>query len=271
MALAERTSVLERLEDTDRFAQTLLRLRVVAPPAVDVREGEQDPRHPPRRTRLGEELAGLLAELLGLVQLALQLVEVRPRAERLRLGDDAAALLGELDGALEQRRHPVELEPDTKQTGELVGRETLLVLEAAFLGRLESPLPVVLGLLEVGEPPRDVRQHGEHLEASVRIGAVEGFEAAFGKLLRPHHVGVAEKSRLRESDQGQTVRARLAGFLRVARDELHLCLERRQVGRAPSGHRGPVAVTQRRLELGGPDEELAGRPVRLARERPPPR
>src|SRR5205807_10162409 len=73
LALAERTSVLERLEDTDRFAQTLLRLRVVAPPAVDVRECEQDPRHPPRRTRLGEELAGLLAELLGLVQLALQL------------------------------------------------------------------------------------------------------------------------------------------------------------------------------------------------------
>ena len=138
-----------------------------------------------------QQLAGLLAHLLGFVQVAAQEMEVGPGAERLGPGDDAAALLGELARPVEQGLHAVELEPDAVDAGQLVRGHALRVLVLSLARRLERLLPVLLRVLQVGEPPGDVGEHGERLVAGSGVLVLERHECLLGQVLGPEHVRVS--------------------------------------------------------------------------------
>src|SRR5207245_8461804 len=99
LALAERASVLERLQQTDCFPEHLLRPRVVAFLLGGPGEGVQDAREHPGVAHLREELASLLEQRLGLPRVALVETEAPELVERVGARDDAAALAGELEPA----------------------------------------------------------------------------------------------------------------------------------------------------------------------------
>ena len=154
-----------------------------------------------------------------------------------------------------------------KQAGQLVRGDALRVLVPALARDVERLLPVLLRLLEVGQPPGDVGEHRQRLVAGGRILVLERLERAFGEVLGLEHVRVAEQRRLGEPDQREPVDPLLALRLGVAGDQLHLGGERGKVGEPPGGERSPVAVPECRLELGRAHEQLARRAVGLARER----
>ena len=164
--LAQRRAVLQRREDPDRLAEEPLGAGDLAlVPRGPAGEVERAAEHP-RRTGLGEVLAGRLERGLGIVELAPVQVQLAGEAERPSARHGAAALLGEQDRLLDQRLGAIEFEPREVDARELVGGlalEALVPGRARELERLEHHL-LLLG--EIAAHPGDRGGRPQRAEAA---------------------------------------------------------------------------------------------------------
>ena len=152
---------------------------------------------------------------------------------------------------------------------ELVGRVRLEILAADLpcnLERLPDPTFVVV---EIAQPPADLRTRGERLEPVLRVPVLEQDKSLLDELAPAWQVGLAQQRVLGKRGQGEALEPLVADLGRVGEDALHLDRLRREVGDAPRGARREEAPLQRGLDLDSADQQPPRGAIRLAGEGAP--
>src|SRR5439155_11274459 len=168
LALAERRSVADRLQEPDRLAEALLRLRDVPALPCDPGAHVQGPRDRPDGAGLREEPLGLGKRLLGLLELALEEIDLRPPQVDPAARVDRTALLGEVASMRQLGARRLDVEPCRVRVRPREDGHTFEILPARGPRQLELFDDVALRVGEVADPVRGVPRHTERIEAGGR-------------------------------------------------------------------------------------------------------